>query len=213
MKHRGKHKSDIRLLNTFGDSLCAAIDFYAKLRQHIGRAATAGDRAIAVFGDIRPCPAATNAAAVEILNVLTFEPPVPQVSMTCGRPVLTATAWLRSDFAKPASSPAVGPLMRMAVRIPRQSSLPRAVPVKTSIEQIGRLLKGKALAAQQHFNICAYWCHNKLLFYFRFLAIRNTFSIILPPAGVSTLSGMKLHAVNRQAFVLDGHQVPSNSAV
>src|SRR5438128_248263 len=65
---------------------------------------------------VAPAPAATKAAAVEILNVVTAPPPVPQVSTRFGASVSTFTIAPRSARAAPATSSAVSPLTRSPTR-------------------------------------------------------------------------------------------------
>jgi len=67
------------------------------------------------FATVRPAPAATNAAAVETLNVFASEEPVPAISsdVFCGR--LTGMASERMTLAIPASSSPVSPLAVRAV--------------------------------------------------------------------------------------------------
>ena len=59
-----------------------------------------------------PAPAATNAAAVEILKVETTPPPVPQVSTRCAPFASTRTIASRSARAAPATSSGVSPFTR-----------------------------------------------------------------------------------------------------
>src|SRR6266516_4429396 len=59
-----------------------------------------------------PAPAATNAAAVEMLNVVTLPPPVPHVSTRCTPSASTRTIASRNARAAPATSSAVSPLTR-----------------------------------------------------------------------------------------------------
>ncbi len=62
-----------------------------------------------------PPPAATKAAAVEILKVFSPSPPVPTISST-GPGALTGTALALMTLARPVSSSAVSPLILSAVR-------------------------------------------------------------------------------------------------
>ena len=59
-----------------------------------------------------PAPAATNAAAVEMLKVDTVPPPVPHVSTRCAPCASTRTMAWRSARAAPAISSAVSPFTR-----------------------------------------------------------------------------------------------------
>jgi len=68
------------------------------------------------FATAAPAPAATNAAAVETLNVEIAPPPVPHVSIRCGRSVVTRSIARRSARAAPATSAGVSPLTRSAIR-------------------------------------------------------------------------------------------------
>src|SRR2546421_1441225 len=62
-----------------------------------------------------PAPAATNAAAVEILKVETAPPPVPQVSTRCVPVASTRTIASRSARAAPATSSGVSPFTRKPI--------------------------------------------------------------------------------------------------
>ena len=63
----------------------------------------------------QPAPAATRAAAVEMLKV-DGPPPVPAVSTRSSRPASTPAARRRIVRARPASSATVSPLERSAIR-------------------------------------------------------------------------------------------------
>src|SRR5207244_1756073 len=63
-----------------------------------------------------PAPAATNAAAVEILKVETAPPPVPQVSTRCAPFASTRTIASRSARAAPAPSSGVSTFHRIPLR-------------------------------------------------------------------------------------------------
>src|SRR5439155_1669797 len=64
------------------------------------------------FATEAPAPAATNAAAVEMLKVETVPPPVPQVSTRWSPAASTGIITARSARAAPATSSAVSPLTR-----------------------------------------------------------------------------------------------------
>ena len=49
---RGEHKADVGLADALGDDLRAGVDIDAQLIENIGRAAAAGDAAVAVLGDV-----------------------------------------------------------------------------------------------------------------------------------------------------------------
>ena len=66
---------------------------------------------------LAPAPAATKAAAVEMLNVVTAPPPVPQVSTRpSGSEAGSRTIASRNARAAPATSSACSPFTRSAVR-------------------------------------------------------------------------------------------------
>jgi hypothetical protein len=65
-----------------------------------------------------PAPAATSAAAVEMLKVVTAPPPVPQVSTSASAASLgSRTMASRRALAAPATSWIVSPFTRSATRI------------------------------------------------------------------------------------------------
>src|SRR5207249_2532208 len=64
------------------------------------------------FATDAPAPAATNAAAVEMLKVETVPPPVPQVSTRWGPSATTRTMASRNARAAPATSSGVSPFTR-----------------------------------------------------------------------------------------------------
>src|SRR5881296_4248884 len=67
------------------------------------------------FATVAPAPAATNAAAVEMLKVETVPPPVPQVSTRWSPAASTGIIAARSARAAPATSSAVSPLTRRPI--------------------------------------------------------------------------------------------------
>src|SRR5437016_10363991 len=88
------------------------------------------------FATEAPAPAATNAAAVEILKVGTAPPPVPQVSTRWSPAASTGTIVSRSARAAPATSSAVSPLTRSpmsSAAICAGVASPRITVVKTAV--------------------------------------------------------------------------------
>src|SRR5919204_1388077 len=69
------------------------------------------------FATGMPAPAATMAAAVEILKVPARSPPVPQVSMVPSG-TSSGVAWVRIDSTNPVISSTVSPLARRAIKRP-----------------------------------------------------------------------------------------------
>jgi hypothetical protein len=67
------------------------------------------------FATAAPAPAATNAAAVEMLKVETVPPPVPQVSTRCAPSASTRTIAARNARAAPVSSATVSPFTRKPI--------------------------------------------------------------------------------------------------
>ena len=88
------------------------------------------------FATDAPAPAATNAAAVEMLKVETAPPPVPQVSTRWRSSTSTRTIAARSARAAPATSAAVSPFNRRPIRsaaICAGVASPRITHPKTSL--------------------------------------------------------------------------------
>jgi len=72
-------------------------------------------RGFRVFATATPAPATTKAEVVDMLNVFSLSPPVPQVSTSGARSVLTLTDLSRITRTKPVISSTVSPFILSAV--------------------------------------------------------------------------------------------------
>src|SRR5437588_1244572 len=100
------------------------------------------------FATLQPAPAATNAAVVETLNV-GRPPPVPAVSTSSSVRTSTGTASSRMTRARPASSPAVSPLVLSAIRKPAAcASDARPAIISVSTEPAASVLRDSPEASR-----------------------------------------------------------------
>jgi len=117
MKAGGEAEADARRVDAAPHAIRAKRDVDAKGLEDIGAAAAAGGGADVLEATGMPAPAATSAAAVEMLNVPARSPPVPQVSMAPeGRS--SGVACARIDSTKPVISSTVSPFARSAISRP-----------------------------------------------------------------------------------------------